>query len=128
MEEIDEALGTVVGRLSDENYSESLDFYRLWFEIGQTHHQTPPDQVFNTIWNNRATGSTINLSSSGNLIHSTAHLILRFTSDVESDHLLAPYSSGLQTRLCARTLREFFRNNLRGVRGERSSEMSTMPA
>jgi len=113
MEEFDKALGTAVGELSDKNYSQSLDFYRFWFEIGQTYHQIPSDQVFNAIWNNRVTGSTINFSSSGNLIHSTAHLILRFASDAESDHLLGPYSSGLRTRLCARSLQNFFADNLR---------------
>jgi len=113
MEEIDKALGTAVGRLSDQNYSQSLDFYRVWFEIGQTYHQIPSDQVINAIWNNRVTGSTINFASSSNLIHSTAHLILRFASDAESDHLLGPYNSGLRTRLCARSLQNFFADNLR---------------
>jgi len=117
MEAIDETLGSVVGELSDQNYSQSLDFYHFWFEIGQTYYQIPSDQTFNTIWNSRVAGSTINLSSSANLIHSTAHLILRFASDVESDHLLGPYNSRLRNRLCARSLQEFFINNLRGTRG-----------
>jgi len=46
------------------------------------------------------------------LIHPTAHLILRFASDAESDHIFAPHSSGLQTRLCAKILPEFFDSNL----------------
>ena len=117
MEEIDKTLRTAVDELSDQNYSQSLDFYRLWFEIGQTYHQIPSDQTFNLIWNNRVKGSMIDFSSSGNLIHSTAHLILRFASDAETDHLLGPYHSGLRNRLCARSLKEFFTNNMRGTWG-----------
>ena len=123
MEEIDKTLASAVRGLSDENYSQSLDFYRFWFDIGQAYHQSTSDQVFNAIWDNRVAGSMIDFSSSGNLIHSTAHLILRFASDAESDHLLGPYSSGLRSRLCARSLREFIRNNQREVRGERSYEI-----
>ena len=116
MEEIDKALGSTVGALSDENYAQSLDFYRFWFDIGQTYYQFPSDQVFNAIWNNRAKGSMIE-PGSGKIFHSAAHLILRFASDAESDNLLAPYSAGLQNRLCARSLREFFGNNLITARG-----------
>ena len=47
-----------------------------------------------------------------------AHLIVRFVSDAESDHLLAPHSSELQSRLCARILREFFNMNLRVCSGD----------
>jgi len=125
MEEIDRALVSVVGELSDQNYSRSLDFYRVWFEIGQSYHQIPPDLALNTIWKNRVAGSTINLSSTGNLIHSGARLILRFASDVESDHLLGSYNSGLRNRLCARSLQEFFVNNLRIVQS--GSSVDTVP-
>jgi len=110
MEEIDKALGSAVGGLSDQNYLQSLNFYRIWFEIGQTYYQLPSDQVFNiAIWNNRVTGSMMNFSSSGNLIHSTAHLILRFASDAESDHLL--------TTLDCKGASVFFIDNLGGTRG-----------
>ena len=47
-----------------------------------------------------------------------AHLIVRFASDAESDHLLAPHSSELQSRLCARILREFCNMNLRVCSGD----------
>ena len=116
MEEIDKALGLVVEKLSDENYAQSIDFYRFWFGIGQTYHQIPSDQIFGVIWNNRRKGSEGNPSCCG-LIYSKTHLILRFASDAESDHLLAPYSSGLQSRICARSLQEFFSLNLREARG-----------
>ena len=108
MEDTDKALGFAVRDLSDDNYAQSIAFYRLWFDIGQTHHQTPSDRIFNAIWNNRWTSSSMVDPANGKLIHSTAHLIVRLASDAESDHLLAPHSSGLQSRLCARILREFF--------------------
>jgi len=114
MEEIDKALGSAVGGLSDQNYAQSLDFYRFWFGIAQTHYQVPPDQIFDAIWKNRGT-TGIN-SDFGPFIHPTAHLILRFAGDAELDHALAPHSSGLQSRLCTRSLQEFFSKNMELVR------------
>ena len=38
-------------------------------------------------------------------------------SDLESDHILAPYHAGLQSRLCARVLQDFFSGNPGYVRG-----------
>jgi len=108
---IGDALGFVVGELSDKNYSQSLDFYRFWLGSGQTHTEVPSDQIFDAIWRNRATGNSIN-SGIGQLIHSAAPLILRFASDVESDRILSPYNAGLQSRLSAGSLREFSDNNL----------------
>ena len=116
MEDIDQTLGSVVANLSDENYAQSLTFYRFWLGIGQTYHQVPPDQIYNAIWNNRGTGSID--PGQGKLIHSTAHLIVRFASDAESDdHLLAPHTSGLQSRLSTSALKEFFSSNLRIIGG-----------
>ena len=109
-------LDPVVGQLSDQNYTQSFDLYRFWFDIGQTYYQIPSDKIFNTIWNHRATNSMVNLPN-GELIHSTAHLILRFASDAESDPIFAPHSSGLQSRLCAASLQEFFSHNLKAARG-----------
>ena len=121
MEEIDKVLDSVLGQLSDENYAQSLDSYRFWFDIGQTYYQIPSDKIFNGIWKNRRRGSRIDRSR-GELIHSGAHLILRFASDAESDPVLAPYSSGLQSRLCTRTFQEFFSDNLTVVRQGGSPE------
>ena len=119
MGEFEMALGSAVSKLSDQNYAQSLAFYRLWFEIGQTYPQIPGDQISDTIWDYRRASSIDPLRSK--LIHSTAHLIVRFASDAESDDLLAPHSSGLQSRLCARTLREFFTNNLQFARYDNAS-------
>jgi len=116
MEDIDKVLDVTFGGLSDKNYAESFEFYRLWFDIGHTHHQIPSDRIFDTIWKYRAMNSTIN-PWAGQLIHSGADLILRFASDAESDHVLAPHSSGLQNRLSTRALQEFFGNNIGAVRG-----------
>jgi len=115
MEEIDRALRSVVCGLSDRNYAQSLDFYRFWFDVAQAYHQTPSDQILDAIWNNRGTGGIS--SDHGPLTHSTAHLILRFAGDVaELDHTLTPHGPGLQSRLCTRSLQEFFSKNMEIVR------------
>ena len=133
--------------LSDQNYERSFAFYRFWFGVGQTHFKIPSDQIFDVIWNKRATelirtrrsqpvsshqgnvfGQTsgfgvcgsrpINQESdhvSHKLIHPTAHSILRFASDAESDCILAPHNSGLQRRLSTKTLQDFFSSNLTAV-------------
>jgi len=110
MRNVGEALGFVVGELSDQNYSQSLEFYRFWLGTGQTHIQIPSDQLFDAIWKNRV--GELTSPGYGQLIHSTAHLISRFASDAESDYILAPYNSELQSRLSKRTLQEFSTNNL----------------
>jgi hypothetical protein len=116
MDELQGALDSAVSKISDRNYEHSLAFYRFWFDIGQTYHQIPPDPILDTIcsWKKRV-GVSIDLSR-GDLTHPTAHLILRFARDVESDHTLAPHSSGLKSRLCTRILQEFFNRNLIVVR------------
>jgi hypothetical protein len=112
MADIQSVLDSVVRKTSDENYEGSFDFYRFWLDIGQTYHQIP-DLVLNTILNNRAT-SLIH-AERGELIHPTAHLLLRFANDVESDPILDPHNAGLQSRLCARILQQFFSSNLEAV-------------
>jgi len=106
-------LGSMVSNLSDQNYAQSFAFYRFWFDIGRTCHQISSDQIFDTIWDNRP-ANLLDPSRNG-FVHSSAPLFLRFVSDAESDQFLAPQNSGLQRRLCARTLREFFDSNLRAV-------------
>ena len=122
---IGEALGLVARELSDKNYAQSLDFYRFWCGTGQTYLQIPSDQIFDAIWDNRTARSSIN-GDCGQLIHSTAHLTVRFASDVESDHILAPYTSGLQTRLCARSLQKFSSDNLMTAQYGRSVDESKL--
>ena len=113
MEDILAGLGSAVSNLSDLNYAQSFAFYRLWFGIGRTYHQISSDQIFDTIWDNRP-ANLLDPSRNG-FVHRNTPLFLRFVSDVESDQLLAPHNSGLQRRLCARTLREFYDSNLRAA-------------
>ena len=108
-ENIKNPLGLLVRDLSDRNYAQSLVCYRFWFNIGKTY-QLPPDQTFDAIWRNRGALSVDPRDK--NLIHPTAHLLLRFVSDAESDPTLAPHNSELQSRLCSMTLRDFFGKNL----------------
>jgi hypothetical protein len=110
MDNIRRALDSVVPKLSDENYEQSFAFYRFWFDVGQTYHQIPSDLILNAILNNRATAS-IN-AGRGELIHTTAHLVVRFANDAELDRILAPHNAGLQSRLCTRILQDFFSDNL----------------
>ena len=112
---VDKALGSLVRGLSDQNYEQSLASYRFWFGIGQTYYQISSDQIFNVIWNNRTATSSELDPANGRPIHSTAHLILRLARDAESGHIVVPHSTGLRGRLCARSLREFFSNNVETV-------------
>jgi len=115
MGEIEQALRPIADKiLSDQNYEESFSFYRFWFDTGVTHQQMSHDIIFETILNHKPAGSID--PRSGKLIHSTAHLILRFATDAESDQALAPHTSGLRSRLCTSYLPEFFNANLDGVR------------
>ena len=113
MADILESLGSVIGKVSDQNYDQSLAFYRFWSEIAQVHSKISPEQIFTAICANRGLGAKHDKP-----IHPTAHTILRFASDVESDGILDPQ---LQSRFCARILREFFENNMKIARdGDRN--------
>ena len=111
---IKDGLSSAFNNLSDETYEQSLSFYRLWFDIQHTYPEIPSDQISNDIWNQR--GSAKVSPSDGDLFHPTTHLIFRLARDAESDCILGPHSTGLQSRLCSRTLRNFFENNVTGVR------------
>jgi hypothetical protein len=114
MDSIQKVMSSALGKISDENYEQTLAFYRFWFEIGQIHHQIPSDLVFNTVLDSRAEISTA--PSDDRLTHPDARLILRFASNAESDRTLAPHSVGLQSRLHTRILKEFFGGNMELVR------------
>ena len=113
---ISDQLNSVVETLSDENYGQSLAFYRLWFGIGRTYSQITPDQIFDDIWRNNMSKAVSH--KSGKLFHPTAHLIIRFASDLESDSTLAPQTTGLQSRLCAKILWTFFPSNIKSLQHE----------
>ena len=107
MSDIQKTLGSVFSSISDKNYDQSLASYRFWFEIAQTYSQNPPDQIFDAIYDN--------------IWMAPANLIPRFASDAESDHILAPHCVGLQDRLCARILRDFFENTMTGHRDSKGN-------
>ena len=79
----------------------------------------------NVILNNRATGSID--TNRGEPIHTTAHLIVRFAGDAESDRILAPHNARLQGRLCTRVLQEFFSTNLGYVQGVETGSWGSVP-
>jgi hypothetical protein len=112
-------------KISDENYEQSFAFSRLWFDIEQTYRRIPSDLAMDVVLSKRGTGS-INMDR-GELIHPTAHLIPRFTSDAESDLIFAPYNAGLQSRVCTRIFQDFFCDNLQSVRNVDSSGWSCFP-
>jgi hypothetical protein len=115
MENIQWSLESVVRKISDQNYEQSFARCRFWFDIAQTYHQIPSDLLLNVILNNR--GRDWTRVERGEFTHTTAHLILRFAGDIESDPIFAPHNVGLQSRLCARILKDFFSGNLGCVRG-----------
>jgi len=96
--------------LSNQNYEQSFAFYRLWLDIQRTYPKTPSDPTLDRIWNRIATILIVPVN--GKLIHPNIHLVLRFVGDLESDHVLAPHTSGPQSRLCARSLQGFFSDNM----------------
>ena len=114
MEHIDTALSFAVKDIfSDGNYDRLFAFYRFWFDIRRAYRQIPTDPIIDDIWPMIRQMNAANSGLWDKLTHPTAHLVLRLTSDAESDHALAPHNSGLQSRLSKKTLREFFTNNLR---------------
>ena len=116
MQKIQDALNILIYHISEQNYDQTFARYRLWFEITQTYSQEYPDQIFDSLLNIRGIHGIE--PRRRRFIHPTAHLILRFAGDAESDNTLAPYAIGLQNRLCARILQEFFENDMGVVRRE----------
>ena len=113
MERIQEGLGLLISRISEKEYDQTFACYRLWIEITQTYCQKYPDQIFDSLFHHRGTQGI--QSGSAKFIHSVAHLIVRFACDAESDNTLAPYTIGLQKRLCAEILQEFFKSCMGNV-------------
>ena len=108
--------------VSGRDYDKSFNFFRCWFDIGQTRYQIPPDLILQAIAPSRP-NSPID-PGRGELVPPYAQSILRFASDVESDPVLAPYNSGFQSRLCALIQEEFYADNLMLASSERSLRAS----
>ena len=119
MENIQLALGSAISRLSDERYEQSLDYFRLWFKIGQRYSQNPSDLIFDAIYVYRTKGSW---NDSTNVLkgYLIGHLVPRFVDDVESDPSFAPYSAGLRNRFSTRILQEFFDGDLEEMNNNHS--------
>ena len=111
---IRDVLNSVVDKLSDDNYAESLTFYRLWFDIGRTYLQISSDNTYSSI--RSKSRQSLMSSAHGELMHLPTSSILRFAGDVDAEPDSRPSSSprapGLQTRLSATSLQEFFNDNL----------------
>jgi len=107
MKNIQTVLDKTIAGLSDQNYEQSFAFLRLWFEIAHTYSTIPPNAILHALQTYYRTRSFPD-----NLIDSAAHLVLRFAGDAESDHILAPHSTGLRSRLCTDALRVVFDTDL----------------
>ena len=113
MSDVGEWFTSTIGKLSDQNYDQSFALYRLWFDIGHTHFQIPSDKIIDDIWWQR--GSEGVSPKNDKLFHPTAHLILRFVNDVESDCILDPHNARLRGRFGERVAQEFFKQNVSGI-------------
>jgi hypothetical protein len=115
-------LCNLVDNLSDGNYDESFAQYRLWLDIGGAHGNITQNQ-FNSDMN-RVVGS----GSLRELIHTTAHLLIRFIEDAEVDRKISRYASGLHQRRSTSALNSFFGMNLRimGEFGDTGSWVSNL--
>ena len=82
--------------------------------MGHIYSQIPSENISDTIWDNRDSSAVD--PKTGKLFHPTAHLIVRFARDVESNCMVGSHGDGLQSRLCAKTLRDFFECNASSVR------------
>lgn len=105
------ALVLAFRNLTDENYEQTLQYFRFWLRIGQTYCQFSPGLLFDII-DEAGTAGAWDRNSRRLLIHPNVLRTLRFISDVESDPILAPHSVGLRDRFCASVLQAFFDANL----------------
>ena len=113
MSDIGRLLDSILEKLSDQNYEQSFALYRLWFGIGHTHTGLRPGKIFDDIWEHK--GSATVSPKDSKLFHPTAHLLLRFVIDAESDCILGPHSAGLGRRFMATILQDFFASNVSGA-------------
>ena len=110
MQNIQKGLGLTITNLSDQNYEKSLTYFRFWFEVGHTHLQLHADQIFDMIYEGRASG----LSNYASVYPKTA-LILRLINSLESDPTLAPECAGFRNLFCYKILQNFFDNDMGAV-------------
>jgi len=116
MTNIQKALGSVISKLSDQNYEQSFAYFRFWFGIGQTYSQIPSDLALDSIYENRRSAPW-DPHRCFSFIYPAAPLIFRLVNDVESDPTLAPYTTGIRSRFCAKILQKFFDDDLKTIYG-----------
>ena len=111
MKNIPQALILAFKNLTDENYEQTLDYFRFWLGIGQAYCHVPPDLLFDVIY---GIGTAVTGGGDSRRLanHPNDLRTLRFVSDVESDPVLAPHSVGLRDRFCTSLLQAFFDINL----------------
>ena len=107
MQNIQKGLGLTITNLSDQNYEKSLTYFRVWSEVGQTHFQLSADQIFDAIYEQRASGASYYTST-----YPKADLILRLIDHIESDAILALQCAGFRSRFCAKILQNFFGSDM----------------
>ena len=123
-------LAKLLHHLSEENYDRTISAYRFWIGLEATHGGTSNHQLYDDILSStrpdlievptrHRTDSWGNKMPplKGQLIHTTAHLLLRFVTDAELDPALASDAIGLHDRLCRESLEQFFRQSLDCIPG-----------
>jgi hypothetical protein len=110
MSNLRDTLRDLVEKLSEENYDESFAQYRLWFDIGDAHRHLCQNQLDMDI------ERIVRPESLKDLIHPTAHLLIRFIGDAEADQKISRHASGLHRRRSMSALGSFFEVNLSLVR------------
>jgi hypothetical protein len=115
---LEDTLRDLIKGLSEENYDETFAQYRCWLNIGSGHtHINVQEQV------NDAIRRLVRPDSLKGFIHPTAHLLIRFIGDLETDQKISRNVPGLHMQHCTSTLRSFFLDNLYLVRsGNRSGK------
>ena len=115
MSNLRSTLEDLLGKLSEKNYDESFAQYCFWLKIGSAHgYVTSECQVRDSLWRIAPPDGLKNPE----LIHPTAHLLIRFIGDMEADQKFTKYTLGLHKRKCTSELHRFFEGNLSLVRSE----------
>ena len=109
---IDEFLGKLLFEITEENYEQTLSDYRLWMGIGAMHGWISDDQLYRDI--QAGTRPDRLDPSSGGLIHTTIHLLLRLITDIGLDPVLSAYSLNIRDQLFNMLLKRFFEDNRGG--------------
>ena len=130
--------------LSEENYDRTLSAYHFWLERGAAYGGVSNHRLYNDILGGAIMGPSSMTTPywdhgwmesnnaeqhtpRGQLIHSNAHLLLRFITDAELDPALSSCAIGLHDQLCRESLEQFFRQSLDHIPGrleEPTSEQS----